>query len=288
MARIPALVATGLVAALLLPAQHADARTTEPAGSEPTITVVTLPAISGTPRWGKQLRVSDGAWNPQPGAVTYQWLRDGAAIGGANAATYTLKLVDFGTRISVKVAAARDGYTKGVAYTSATRPIDHRVAVSKRFTYSLGFRGPIKTSTKAFADQVAASFADPRGWRSAGFAFTRVASGGSFTVVLSAASSVPSFGAACSATWSCRVGRYVILNQNRWLDASPAWNAAHLPLVDYRHLVLNHETGHWLGHGHASCNGAGLPAPVMLPQSKGLGGCRFNPFPLPGERWTTR
>jgi hypothetical protein len=79
--------------------------------------------------------------------------------------------------------------------------------------------------------------------------------------------------------WSCRVGRYVIINQDRWKDASPAWNAAHLALRDYRHMVVNHETGHWLGLHHATCPGPGRLAPVMQQQSKGLQGCRFNPFP---------
>jgi hypothetical protein len=51
-------------------------------------------------------------------------------------------------------------------------------------------------------------------------------------------------------------------------------------------LVLewgSQETGHWLGHGHASCPGRGRPAPVMVQQSKGTGGCRLNPRPALGE-----
>jgi len=106
-----------------------------------------------------------------------------------------------------------------------------------------------------------------------------VGRGGAFTLVLSQASLVPSFSSQCSSMWSCRVGRFVIINQDRWKNASPAWNAAHLPLRDYRHMVVNHETGHWLGLHHASCPGKGRLAPVMQQQSKGLQGCRFNPFP---------
>ena len=102
---------------------------------------------------------------------------------------------------------------------------------------------------------------------------------GAFTLVLAQAGRVPSFSSQCSAMWSCRVGRFVIINQDRWKHASPAWNAAHLALRDYRHMVVNHETGHWLGLHHASCPGRGRLAPVMQQQSKGLQGCRFNPFP---------
>ena len=101
--------------------------------------------------------------------------------------------------------------------------------------------------------------------------------------MLAQASLVPSFSSSCSAMWSCRVGRYVIINQDRWLHASPAWNAAHLALRDYRHMVVNHETGHWLGLHHVGCPGPGRLAPVMMQQSKGLDGCRFNPFPTQHE-----
>ena len=77
------------------------------------------------------------------------------------------------------------------------------------------------------------------------------------TLVLSEASRVPGFSSGCSSEWSCRVGRFVIINQERWKHASPAWNAAHGALRDYRHMVVNHETGHFLGLGHAGCPGAG-------------------------------
>ena len=54
-------------------------------------------------------------------------------------------------------------------------------------------------------------------------------------------------------------------------------------LEQYRRTVVNHETGHWLGRGHAYCAGPGRAAPVMQQQSKGLHGCRVNPWPLPHE-----
>lgn len=156
------------------------------------------------------------------------------------------------------------------------------------FTYSVSTRGAVKANLADFERLAAAGYADPRGWQAAGFQFRRVDRGGDFALYLATADSMRSFGASCSPDWSCRVGNHVVINEERWLRASPAWNEAGLPLRDYRFMVLNHETGHWLGHGHAGCGGAGQRAPVMMQQSKELGRCRPNPFPLPAERWSNR
>ena len=71
------------------------------------------------------------------------------------------------------------------------------------------------------------------------------------------------------------MGRYVIINQDRWKLASPAWNAAHGALRDYRHMVVNHETGHFLGLRPRLC--PGRPAgPGDAAAVQGPAGCRFN------------
>jgi hypothetical protein len=158
----------------------------------------------------------------------------------------------------------------------------YAVPVRRRVTYSVTTRGRITASMEVFRRQAQETFEHPRGWRAGGVQLLRVRRGGDFTLVLAAAGTLPSFAAGCSVQWSCRVGRHVVINQLRWTQASPAWNAAGRSLRDYRHMVVNHETGHWLGLGHASCRRGGR-APVMMQQSKGTGGCRFNPWPLPGE-----
>jgi hypothetical protein len=97
-----------------------------------------------------------------------------------------------------------------------------------------------------------------------------------------------SFSSGCGTEYSCRAGRYVIINQDRWLGATPSWNNAGGSLRDYRHMVINHETGHWLGHDHANCAGAGQPAQVMQQQSIDLQGCSFNPWPTASELWSSQ
>lgn len=250
-------------------------------------TSTSSPTITGKRRWGRTLKGWPGTWSPAPTTLRYQWLRDGRTIRGATGRRYDLKLADFGARITFRVTAVRTHYRNGVA-SARTKRVGHRVAVRKRFSYSISTRGRITTDVAQFARQAAQTYADPRGWRSAGYKFRRVDRGGHFTLVLAEASWLPRFSSACSTQWSCRVGRYVVINQERWKHASPAWNAGNQSLRDYRHMVVNHETGHWLGHGHRGCPGPGRLAPVMMQQSKGLAGCRFNPFPLPGERWTSR
>ncbi len=170
-----------------------------------------------------------------------------------------------------------------VQRTTAT----YAVPVSRRVTYSVITRGRVTASMKVFRRQAQQTFDHPRGWRAAGVQFRRVRRGGDFTLVLAAAGTLPSFSSGCSVQWSCRVGRHVVINQLRWTRASPAWNAAGRSRRDYRRMVVNHETGHWLGRPHTSCRGRGR-APVMMQQSKGTGGCRFNPWPLAREATAVR
>jgi hypothetical protein len=150
-------------------------------------------------------------------------------------------------------------------------------------TFSFATRGVIRTSVRTFKRQVRATFADHRGWRRAGVRFKEVRRAAGLVVVLAEPRTVPSYSSACSAYWSCRVGRHVIINQARWRFATPPWNRAGRSLRAYRHMVVNHETGHWLGHGHRRCPGKGWLAPVMMTQSKGLHGCRFNAWPTKAE-----
>lgn len=150
-------------------------------------------------------------------------------------------------------------------------------------TYVIETRGKVKSAMPSFRRRSAEIYADPRGWTRAYVHFKRVEKGGMFSLVLSQAKYVPTFAPICDRYWSCRVGRYVIINEDRWRHGTPYFKKSGGTLREYRAMVVNHETGHWFGLGHATCGGKGQPAPVMMQQSKGLFGCKPNPWPLNWE-----
>lgn len=159
--------------------------------------------------------------------------------------------------------------------------------ITRTVTYTVIAKDRATLDKSVFLSQVQAILDDPRGWSRLGVKFVYSPSGGAFTVVLSPAKEVPSFGSPCDIMYNCNVGNYVVVNEERWLHATQPWNDAGGNIRDYRHLVINHELGHWLGHGHPICRGIGQAAYVMMQQSIELGGCKFNAWPLDSEIWST-
>ena len=156
-------------------------------------------------------------------------------------------------------------------------------ATARTVTYSTEWLGSAKPDYAGFRRIVGATLRDPRGWSLNGrVAFREVAGGGDLTIALASPAAVAGFGS-CSAYYSCRVGGLVLINSQRWSDATASYRGRAL-LHAYRQMVINHEVGHALGFGHVACARPGAPASVMQQQSKGLGGCERNPWPLPGER----
>jgi hypothetical protein len=154
-------------------------------------------------------------------------------------------------------------------------------------TYKIEFQGSLEstTDTNEFIAQVAETLGDSRGWSRAGYVFNRVqvAAQADFILILVQAEVLDTI-PGCSSQWSCRSGANVYINEDRWNGATTAWDNAGGSLRDYRHMVVNHEVGHWLGHGHYNCSqGVNNLAPVMQQQSIDLQGCKFNSWPLQFE-----
>lgn len=78
---------------------------------------------------------------------------------------------------------------------------------------------------------------------------------------------------------SCQTGDRVVLNARRWVFGADAYGD---DVARYRQYLVNHEFGHVLGFSHVGCPEDGRRAPVMLQQTKGLDGCRANPWPSSG------
>ncbi|WP_435862370.1 DUF3152 domain-containing protein [Streptomyces phaeochromogenes] len=149
-------------------------------------------------------------------------------------------------------------------------------------SYKVVVEDGLTQSAADVAKQVEGILADPRGWTADGRSgFRRVSSGtADFVVRLATPGTVDAicgrYGLNTRGEVNCNVGKDVVVNLKRWLLATPVYAAD----VDaYRALIINHEVGHFLGHGHVTCPGAGKPAPAMMQQIKGMLGCKPNVWP---------
>lgn len=193
-------------------------------------------------------------------------------------ASYGISVQNLAQALTAAKEALQNG--KSLDFTLVAAP-----KIKRSYAFCTAVRGVDPSHLPGLEAKLAAVFADKRGWGlDSQVTLTKVASGCNFTVWLSAADQMPTFGSICDADWSCRVGANVVINFDRWQGASAAWNASGGSLEDYRVMVINHETGHWFGFGHKNCGGTGQPAPVMQQQSINLQGCTFNPWPLPSEQ----
>jgi hypothetical protein len=82
--------------------------------------LLSAPAISpsGTSTVGTTLTCSNGKWANQPTTFTYEWLRAGSPIGGAQSQTYTLASADASQQISCRVTAT-NVYGSGIGTSAA-------------------------------------------------------------------------------------------------------------------------------------------------------------------------
>ncbi|MPY61591.1 DUF3152 domain-containing protein [Streptomyces spongiae] len=161
-----------------------------------------------------------------------------------------------------------------------------KVGKGSALRYRVDVEDGIDLSPEDVAEEVESILADPRGWTTDGrSAFQRVSGGATdFVVRVATATTVDKIcgesGLNTRGEVNCRVGDNVMVNLKRWHLATPVYAK---DITAYRALIINHEVGHFLGHGHAGCPGKGKPAPAMMQQIKGMNGCVPNVWPYDEE-----
>ncbi|MDL5204471.1 DUF3152 domain-containing protein [Streptomyces sp. ALI-76-A] len=222
---------------------HGDART------EPTVQAGTGPATSRPTHAAK----------PAPSASP----RSPAPSGSPSASAPDIPSTGPGTFTAASGGSAKVG---------TGTPLRYRVEVEDG----------LDLSAADVARQVEAVLADRRGWTADGrSAFQRVSGGtADFVVRVATPGTVDEicgqYGLNTGGEVNCNVSDNVMVNLKRWLLATPVY-AKDVPA--YRALIINHEVGHFLGHGHVGCPGQGQPAPAMMQQIKGMNGCVPNVWP---------
>ena len=148
--------------------------------------------------------------------------------------------------------------------------------------YKVVVEDGLTQSAADVAEQVEGILADPRGWTADGESAFRASPAVRPTSSYDSPRREPwtrsaaRYGLNTGGEVNCSVGKDVVVNLRRWLLATPVYADD----VDaYRALIINHEVGHFLGHGHVTCPGAGKPAPAMMQQIKGMHGCTPNVWP---------
>ncbi|WP_405899282.1 DUF3152 domain-containing protein [Streptomyces sp. NBC_00727] len=190
--------------------------------------------------------------------------------------------------VPVVVAAAA---VAGLRWNDARTPASEAAFTVARAAATAGgdgkaYRVEVEDGSGLDADKaasvVARILAAPRGWSHRGeHTFRQVAKGPVGLVIRIATPGTTDricgeSGLDTHGEVNCRVGAVVMVNLKRWQTGSPEFDG---PLGEYRALIINHEVGHWLGHGHETCPGKGRPAPAMMQQIDGLKGCVANAWP---------
>lgn len=163
----------------------------------------------------------------------------------------------------VPVRAQGEGWWRTVAGTTA------QIGRGRVHTYSVEVEqgAVLPNAHQPFAATVDAALADPRGWTASGeVAFRRVdVAEPDVRIRLTATETArATCGFELPYDTSCYVNGVVYVSAPRWFRGAQSFAG---DLEGYRKYVINHEIGHFLGHGHEFCPADGAPAPVMMQQT---------------------
>ncbi len=155
--------------------------------------------------------------------------------------------------------------------SSETLPAQIGPAIRYRVLVEKG----LESGAFEFAGDVARILAAEDGWVLGGMQFVHVNEDFDLTIVLAQPRAVDRL---CRplrtrGRLSCAISGRAVINAKRWRDGADTWGDN---VARYRHYLVNHEVGHLLGLSHARCPGPGMPAPIMLPQTKYLKKCAAN------------
>lgn len=189
-----------------------------------------------------------------------------------------LPLVELPRASKPAVSEAPEFPRVGERTFSAAEVEGARTLTGAEVSFSVEVEDGLEQRPGRIAEVVVDVLGSARGWRSEGFRFAQVTNGADMRVLLASPATTDELCAPLQTRGevSCRNGDLVVLNVKRWLQGAEAYQS---DVGGYRTYLINHEVGHFLGRGHEGCPATGARAPVMLQQTKGLDGCRRDPWP---------
>ncbi|MEU2266366.1 DUF3152 domain-containing protein [Streptomyces olindensis] len=182
---------------------------------------------------------------------------------------------------------------KGSGRFDAVPGIAKAPRAGQKLTYRVDVEQGLGLDGELFAEAVQKTLNDQRSWAHNGaYAFERIYTGKPDFVITLASPGT-------TADWCAKSGldttvdnvscdsaatERVMINAYRWAQGSETYGDQ---IHAYRQMLINHEVGHRLGHGHVTCDKDGDLAPVMQQQTKFLDHdgirCRANPWPYPAS-----
>lgn len=180
---------------------------------------------------------------------------------------------------------------KGSGKFDAVPGFDKAPGQGQKYRYRVDVEQGLRLDGALFAEAVQKTLNDDRSWSHAGArTFERISSGKpDFVITLASPGTTAEWCAksgldttednvSCDSAATARV----MINAYRWAQGSRTYGDK---IHSYRQMLINHEVGHRLGHGHVSCQKDGELAPVMQQQTKFLDHdgihCLPNPWPYP-------